>query len=53
MDYLVDELSVGMPIFVYGINVQRDELLPSPAPEPGEDWPRAPLDDSIISPAII
>ena len=34
MDYLVGEMSLGMPIFIYGNRVERSSLLPSPPPPP-------------------
>lgn len=56
MDYLVDELSVGMPIYVYGNNVTRETLLPpieTPAIPSPENAPRAPVDDPIASLPIV
>ena len=35
MDYLTTELELGMPVFVYGQRISRDDLLPAPAvPDP-------------------
>ena len=39
MDYLTTQLELGMPIFVYGQRVTRDELLPPPV---GESAPVVP-----------
>ena len=32
MDYLVTELELGMPVFVYGQRITRDDLMPPPEP---------------------
>lgn len=34
MDYLVGEMSLGMPIYIYGKRVERSAILPSPPPPP-------------------
>lgn len=57
MDYLTTELELGMPIYVYGQAISRDDLLP-PAPEspvqqpPVRNTPPARLIESVASPAI-
>ena len=55
MDYLKTQLSVGMPIYVYGINVARSDLLPQPpTPEPTmPDFPPGDPFEPLIYPALI
>ena len=48
MDYLTTELELGMPIFVYGQAISRDDLL-RPAPEP----PVQPLPTRNTAPALL
>lgn len=59
MDYLTTELELGMPIFVYGQRVARDDLLPPPAQEsapvepPARNFkPGVPI-NSVGSPTIV
>ena len=58
MDYLTTQLELGMPIFVYGQRVTRDELLPppdresAPAVPPVRDLDLPPPVNSDGSPAI-
>jgi peptidoglycan hydrolase-like protein with peptidoglycan-binding domain len=34
MDYLTTELELGMPVFVYGQRIARDDVIPPPPPPP-------------------
>jgi lipoprotein-anchoring transpeptidase ErfK/SrfK len=55
MDYLKTQLSVGMPVYVYGINVARADLLPQPPP-PEPSLPGfEPMDpfEPLVHPAFI
>lgn len=59
MDYLTTELELGMPIFVYGQRVARDDLLPPPAqrsapvsPPARHFGPGVPI-NSVGSPTIV
>jgi hypothetical protein len=39
MDFLATRLSVGMPIYLYGLEVHRDSLIPPPPPLPPTESP--------------
>jgi peptidoglycan hydrolase-like protein with peptidoglycan-binding domain len=54
MDYLTTELELGMPIFVYGQRITRDDVIPPPRPSPPvrELVPGLPI-DLPWSPAIV
>lgn len=53
MDFLKTQLSIGMPVYVYGNAVDRSELLPAP-PEPDPAAPgRGPADPFDLIPALV
>lgn len=55
MDFLKTQLTLGMPIYVYGNAIARSDLLPEPPPpEPDESEPLPTIPfDQVILPALI